>query len=46
MNKLVECPINEYYGSIDGNKFSFKYAEYQKRIVAFDFNGCIYKVFA
>ena len=42
--QIRECPINEYYGSIAGHEFSFKYADYQERIVAFDFNGCIYSV--
>ena len=42
--QIRQCPINEYYGSIAGHEFSFKYADYQERIVAFDFNGCVYSV--
>lgn len=40
-DKLVECPVNEFQGDIDGNNYSFKYAKYENRIIGYDFQGCV-----
>lgn len=42
--KLMECPIKEYQGEIDGNIYSFKYLKYENRITCFDLKGSVVEI--